>query len=231
MTPDPIASLDAHRTRLASVHLRALLVDPQRPQRLALEAGPLHADFARQRVDEPVLSALSAWALERGFDARRADLFAGRIVNPTEGRPALHTALRGVGGDATIGTAVQAQRARLRALAERLRDGALPGFRGTPVRALVCIGIGGSDLGPRLVHDALHEPGGFDVRFVANVDPDDLARELAGLDPATTAFAVVSKTFTTRETLANAQGARGWLAAGGCPSEALAGQIIGITAA
>ena len=231
MTPDLRASLDAHRARFASVHLRSLLADPQRPARLALAAGPLHADFARQRLDEAVLADLSSWALACGFDAHRADLFAGRIVNPTEGRPALHTALRGVGGDDTIAAAVAAQRERLRALANRLRSGGLPGFRGDPVRALVCIGIGGSDLGPRLVHDALREPGDFDVRFVANVDPDDLARELAGLDAATTAFAVVSKTFTTRETLANAQAARGWLAAGGCPAEALAGQMIGITAA
>ena len=235
MTTDPpspfAAALDAHARRLAPIHLRTLLRDAARPARLALEAGPLHADFSRQRLDEAVLADLAAWASASGFEGRRDDLFAGRVANPTEGRPALHAALRGVGADAAVASAVDAQRVRMDALATRLRDGALRGFRGTPVRALVCIGIGGSDLGPRLVHDALREPGGFDVRFVANVDPDDLARELAGLDPATTAFAIVSKTFTTRETLANGLAARGWLVAGGCPPDAAAGQLVGITAA
>ncbi|HYF58106.1 MAG TPA: glucose-6-phosphate isomerase [Burkholderiaceae bacterium] len=222
----------AHATRLAPRHLRDLLAaDPGRWDALALEAGPLLADFSRQRIDVPALRALEAWAAARGFEARRADLFAGRVVNPTENRPALHTALRGVGGDAAAASAIAAQRGRMAALARRLRDGGLPGFRGAPVRALVCLGIGGSDLGPRLVVDALHEPGGLDVRFVANVDPDDLHRALEGLDPATTAFAIVSKTFTTRETLANADAARAWLVAGGCPPEAVAGQTIAVTAA
>lgn len=225
------AALDAHVRRLAPTHLRTLLRDEDRPGRLALEAGPLHADFSRQRLDEAVLADLAAWAAARGFGERRADLFAGRVANPTEGRPALHTALRGVGGDAATASEVGAQRRRTDALATRLRDRALPGFRGDPIRTLVCIGIGGSDLGPRLVHDALREPGGFDVRFVANVDPDDLARELAGLDPGTTAFAIVSKTFTTRETLANGLAARAWLVAGGCPPQAVPGQLIGVTAA
>ncbi len=227
----PTADLDAHARRLAAIHLRTLLQDATRPERLSLQAGPIHADFSRQRLDDAVLGALYGRAAACGFDARRADLFSGGIVNPTEGRAALHTALRGVGGDARVAAAVAAQRERTVALARRLRDGGLHGFRGTPVRALVCIGIGGSDLGPRLVHDALAAPGGFEVRFVANVDPDDLARELAGLEPSTTAFAVVSKTFTTRETLANARAARQWLLAGGCPADAAAGQTVGVTAA
>ena len=225
------AALKADAGRLAATHLRRLLADPARPARLALEAGPIHADFSRQKLDDATLAHLAAWAAASGFEQARADLFAGRIVNPTENRPALHPALRGVGGDPAVASAVAAQRGRIAALATRLRDGRLNGFRGTPIRALVCIGIGGSDLGPRLVCDALQPVGGFDVRFVANVDPDDLARALAGLEPADTAFAVVSKTFTTRETLANAQAARAWLAAGGCPTGALGAHLIGVTAA
>jgi glucose-6-phosphate isomerase len=232
MTIAALDALRAHAGRFASMHLRELLAgDPGRPAALTLEAGPLLADFSRQRLDAAVLRALEHWAGTAGFAARRDDLFAGRVVNPTEGRPALHAALRGVGGDAVLASAIAAQRSRMTALADRLREGRLAGFSGAPVNALVCLGIGGSDLGPRLVVDALHEPGDFDVRFVANVDPDDLARELAGLSPATTAFAVVSKTFTTRETLANAEAARAWLAAGGCPADAIAGQLIGVTAA
>ncbi|MFM1987798.1 MAG: Glucose-6-phosphate isomerase [Pseudomonadota bacterium] len=228
---DLAAALDVHARRLASTHLRTLLADADRPARLAIEAGPLHVDLSRQKLDAAVLAMLADWARACGFEQRRQDLFAGRIVNPTENRPALHAALRGVGGDAGIASDVAAQQARTTALADRIRGGGLAGFRGTPVRALVCLGIGGSDLGPRLVVDALRDAEAFDVRFVANVDPDDLARELVGLEPATTAFAVVSKTFTTRETLANADAARGWLVAGGCPPDAVACQTIGVTAA
>jgi len=234
-SPDPAAvpdALRAHAARFAALHLRDLLAaDPQRAQRLSLEAGPLFADLSRQRLDDAVLRDLEAWAAGCGFGRLRADLFAGRVVNPTEGRPALHAALRGVGGDASVAAAVTAQRARLAELAGRLRAGGVAGFRDSAIGTLVCIGIGGSDLGPRLVHDALRPAGGFDVRFVANVDPDDLARALEGLEPATTAFAVVSKTFTTRETLANALAARAWLAAGGCPAQALGAHFIGVTAA
>jgi glucose-6-phosphate isomerase len=230
-TADALDALDAHRARLATVHLRSLLEDPDRPARLSVQAGPLHADFARQRIDQAVLGDLYRWAEASGFSQRRADLFAGRVVNPTEGRAALHTALRGVGGDADVAADVGTQRSRMAALAERLRGGGLLGWRGQPVRALVNLGIGGSDLGPRLVVDALRRAGDYTVRFVANVDPDDLARELEDLDPACTAFSVVSKTFTTRETLANAEAARAWLCAAGCPPEAVSTQMIGVTAA
>jgi glucose-6-phosphate isomerase len=130
-----------------------------------------------------------------------------------------------------VAAAVAAERARLAQLAAGIRGGHMTGWDGMPVRSLVCIGIGGSDLGPRLVCDALHAPDAFDVRFVANVDPDDLDRTLAGLDPRRTAFAIVSKTFTTRETLANAEAARAWLRAGGCPQASLSAHLIGITAA
>ena len=232
IAPPEIESLAAHAARLQALALRDLLRDdPTRSTTLSLDAGPIHADFARQRIDTAVLHDLEAWALRCGFENSRDDLFAGRIVNPTEQRPALHTVLRGVGGDAELAAAVALERRRMAELAGRIRGGALPGFRGVPITTLVCIGIGGSDLGPRLVCDALTSEGDFDVRFVANVDPDDLERELRGLDAATTAFAVISKTFTTRETLANAAAARAWLVAGGCPQASLAGQFIGITAA
>jgi glucose-6-phosphate isomerase len=227
-----IDALRHHAERFQSLHLRELLsADVSRPRELRLQTGPLDADFARQRLDTPVLRALEALAGARGFESAREALFAGDIVNPTEGRPALHSALRGVGGDASVSAAVATQRTRLTALANRFRAGSLQGFSGQPLRALVCIGIGGSDLGPRLVCDALTAPGDVDVRFVANVDPDDLARALDGLQPESTAFAIISKTFTTRETLANAAAARAWLIAGGCSRDQVAAHLIGITAA
>jgi glucose-6-phosphate isomerase len=226
-----IEGLERSAADFAGRHLRDLLADPDRRQRFVLSVGPIEADFSKQRIDEATLSQLVDLAQASGFDDARRDLFAGAIVNPTENRAALHTALRGVGGDMRIAADVATQRDRLTRLAHRLRSGALLGHAALPLRTLVAIGIGGSDLGPRLVCDALRPPDAFDVRFVANVDPDDLARELAGLDPRTTAFAVVSKTFTTRETLANAQAARAWLHAGGCPKEAIPSHLIGITAA
>jgi glucose-6-phosphate isomerase len=225
-------TLRRHAARFTLLHLRELIhADPQRSQRLSLEVGGVYADFSRQRLDSSVLDALQAWAQVCGFDAARQRLFDGEIVNPTEGRAALHTALRGVGGSAEVAQAVREQRAVMTALADRLRAGELTGFAGDPLQALVCIGIGGSDLGPRLVCDALSSPGGVDVRFVANVDPEDLDRALAGLNPARTAFAIISKTFTTRETLANAQAARHWLTAGGCPTTDWPAHMIGVTAA
>lgn len=227
-----VDALRKHADRFAALHLRELIqADPQRSQSLSLEVGSLYADFSRQRLDTRVLGALQTWAQVCGFDAARQRLFDGDIVNPTEGRAALHTALRGVGGSAEVAQAVREQRAVMTELANRLRAGELTGFSGEPLQALVCIGIGGSDLGPRLVCDALSSPGGVDVRFVANVDPEDLDRALVGLTPARTAFAIISKTFTTRETLANAQAARQWLTAGGCPTPDWPAHMIGVTAA
>ncbi|HVL58868.1 MAG TPA: glucose-6-phosphate isomerase [Burkholderiaceae bacterium] len=218
--------------RLRSTRLRDLLLgDPTRPQRFSRDAAGLFADFSKQRIDAGALDAMLALARASEFERRRDALFAGEIVNPTEQRAALHCALRGVGGSAQIRAEVSAALDRMRRLATSLRSRSLHGFRRAPIQALVCIGIGGSDLGPRLVCDALAEADSFPVRFVANVDPDDLARELRGLDPATTAIAVVSKTFTTRETLANADAARGWLAAGGCPASEIGQHLIAVTAA
>src|SRR5690606_36566575 len=137
------------------------------------------------------------------LERSRSLLFAGAIMNPTESRPALHMALRGVGGDEAVATAVATERERIREQATRLREGGFTGFSGRPLRHLVCIGIGGSDLGPPLVCDALAPPPSrgtaspLDVRFVANVDPSDLHRAIADLDPSDTGFVVVSKTFTT----------------------------------
>jgi glucose-6-phosphate isomerase len=120
-----IASLQAHAARLQTLALRDLLRDdPTRSATLSLDAGPIHADFARQRIDTAVLNDLEAWALRCGFETSRDDLFAGRIVNPTEKRPALHTALRGVGGDTELAAAVALERRRMAELAGRIRGGA-----------------------------------------------------------------------------------------------------------
>jgi glucose-6-phosphate isomerase len=229
-------ALQQQARRHANIHLRDLLESPTRPERMGIEAAGLFADFSRQRLDAEALETLFAMAGAARLADARALLFSGAIVNPTENRPALHMALRGVGGNDEVAAAVAAERERIRALATRLRDGAIAGFSGKPLRHLVCIGIGGSDLGPRLVCDALAPPrtrqrsASLDVRFVANVDPSDLHLAIADLDPADTGFVVVSKTFTTRETLANADAARRWLRHGGADEAGASRHLIGVTA-
>ena len=214
---------------------------------MTVEAAGLLADFSKQRIDGAALEALFAMARAARLDEARALLFGGAIMNPTENRPALHMALRGVGGSVEVAAQVAAERARIRTLAEKIRAGGTRGFRGESLRHLVCIGIGGSDLGPRLVCDALAPPrpsadadganasagmpaNAIDVRFVANVDPSDLHLALADLEPARTGFVIVSKTFTTRETLANAHAARQWLRAAGADDQGIERHLVGVTA-
>ena len=233
-------ALQQQARRLSGTHLRDLLSDADRPARMTLEAGGLLADFSKQRVDDEALQTLFALAKAARLDEARALLFAGAIMNPTEARPALHMALRGVGGSAQVAQEVAGERERIRLLARQLREGRLRGFSDLPLKHLVCIGIGGSDLGPRLVCDALapphpasntpDNPHALEVRFVANVDPSDLHLALADLDPHVTGFVVVSKTFTTRETLANADAARRWLQAAGADASGAARHLIGVTA-
>jgi glucose-6-phosphate isomerase len=167
----------------------------------------------------------------------RAALFAGEAVNLTEGRAVLHPALRApVGADfhalgEPVSAEVDAVRAEMKTYAEAVRAGAEAGATGKRFEAIVHVGIGGSDLGPRVVWDALRplDPA-IDLRFVANIDPRDMAEALTGLDPETTLVVVVSKTFTTQETLANAEAAKAWLAAA-LPADGMTRHFIGVTAA
>lgn len=222
--------LRQHAERLRLIHLRTLIPDVVRHGRLQLQAGPIQVDLSRQKIDAPALTDLVAWAETCGFNAARQGLATGALLNFTEGRAAVHPALRGRFGPPGVQESARFERNRMATLVERLRSGQIRGFDGSPLRALVCLGIGGSDLGPRLVTEALAPDGSFPVRFVANVDPRELERALHGLAPQSTAFALISKSFTTRETLANAAEARAWLREAGCPPEACADHFIGITA-
>ncbi|MDQ0466518.1 glucose-6-phosphate isomerase [Caulobacter ginsengisoli] len=188
--------------------------DPGRLNGFCAEAAGLRLDLSKQPWSRDVgFAAALDLARACAVEAARERLFGGEIVNVSEGRPALHMALRAPDGadfkaaGAPVSAGVEAVRAAMRAYVETVRAG--------NIRAIVHIGIGGSDLGPRMVWEALKplEPQ-IDLRFVANVDPADLAAALAGLDPATTLVFVVSKTFTTQETMANATAARAWLAEG-----------------
>ncbi|MFT3896443.1 MAG: glucose-6-phosphate isomerase [Thermomonas sp.] len=204
-----LAGLDAHAGRLANAALKDLVADdPERAGDFALRVGPLYASFARQRLDRAALDALFAFARERDFSGALKRLFDGEPVNATEGRAALHTALR-----SDLSTGAVARDAHAQAVQARARMSALvAGLEASGVTDIVSVGIGGSDLGPRLVVDALAQPGArFKVHFLSNVDGHATQRTLAGLDPARTAAILISKTFGTQETLLNGGIVRDWL--------------------
>ena len=197
---DAWAKLAAHAEALKAVHLRELFAgDAKRAAQLVAHAPGARYDFSRQRVGAITLRLLANLAEERGLPEWCEALFTGKPVNATESRAAWHTALRA--GDSAP-KEVKQTLDRMKMMASRLR-----GER--QFKRIVNLGTGGSDLGPRLVADALGD-GTLDVRFAANVDPQDLARALEGADPASTLFVVASKTFTTQETMANAALARQW---------------------
>ncbi len=194
--------------------------EPERLSRLGLTAAGLELDLSKQPWSLADLDLMLDLARASQVETARTQLFAGDVVNASEGRPALHVALRAATGanyraaGQPVSADVDATRAAMAAFAEAVRSGAKTGATGKPFRAILHIGIGGSDLGPRLIWEALKplDPQ-IDLRFVANVDPAELAQALVGLDPAETMIVTVSKTFTTLETLTNAEAARGWLRA------------------
>jgi glucose-6-phosphate isomerase len=193
------AQLAHHAESWRSVHLRDLFAgDSARSSLFVAQAPGLRYDYSRQRLGAMTLRLLANLAGERGFAAWRQALLEGKPVNNTEDRPAWHTALRSSTPPAEVAQTL----ARMKALASKLRSE-------RRFKRIVNLGTGGSDLGPRLLADALGD-GSVDVRFAANVDPKDLERALEGAEPQTTLFVVASKTFTTQETMANAAAAKSW---------------------
>ena len=195
--------------------------DPERGSRFAVEGAGLYLDYAKQRVDSETMRLLVDLAHACGLRQRIDAMFGGAHVNATEDRAALHVALRAP-ADAVIETdganvvpGVHAVLARMADFCARVRDGRWLGAGGARITSVVNIGIGGSDLGPRMAYEALrhYSRRELDVRFVSNVDPADFFEATRDLDPATTLFIVCSKTFTTQETLANAHKAREWCVA------------------
>jgi glucose-6-phosphate isomerase len=212
-------ALEAHRSELGKLHLRdAFAADPKRGERLVAEAAGWTLDYSKNLVSDATLAHLFELARATDLPARIAAMFRGEKINTTEDRAVLHTALRAPRGagifvdgrDVTLD--VHDVLDRFCAFADAVREGKWTGFSGRRLRAVVNLGIGGSDLGPRMVAHALRgvAPRALDVRFVANVDPSDFAEATRDLDPAETLFIVCSKTFTTLETLANAHAARHW---------------------
>ena len=214
------AALARHHAEVADRHLRHLFADdPHRGERLFVQAGDLHIDYSKHRVTDETMRLLVALAEARDVPARFAAMFAGERINTTEDRSVLHTALRRRRGDGLVVDGVDVVAGvhdvldRMSAFAARVRSGEWVGTTGRPIRHVVNIGIGGSDLGPAMAATALRRwvRDDLDLRFVSNIDGDDLAWTLRHVDPEVTLFVVASKTFTTLETLTNAHQAKAWL--------------------
>ncbi|MGK2881483.1 MAG: glucose-6-phosphate isomerase [Mycobacterium sp.] len=213
-------ALQRHHDDIAGKHLRDLFVeDPVRGTELTVKVGDLYIDYSKHRVTRETLDLLLDLARAANLEEKRAAMLSGQHINTSEDRAVLHTALRlPRGAELTVdGQDVVADvHSVLDAMGDftdRLRSGEWTGATGERIRTVVNIGIGGSDLGPVMVYDALrhYADAGISARFVSNVDPADLVAKLDGLDPATTLFIVASKTFSTLETLTNATAARRWL--------------------
>ena len=226
------AELEAHRSGFAP-DLRAWFAqDASRAERLSLPLADLHVDLSKNLVTDDVLASLVRLAEQTGVAERFAQMLAGVHINTTEDRAVLHTALRRPKGAAPalvvdgqdVDHDVHEVLDRMRAFADRVRSGDWRGVTGKRVTHVVNIGIGGSDLGPVMVSEALrpYADAGIQARFVSNIDPTDIAQKTADLDPETTLFIVASKTFTTLETLTNARLARDWLWRGLTASGAIA---------
>ena len=232
-------ALDAHYQKIRTLHLRTLFADdPKRGERLAAEAAGLYLDYSKNRVTDETLALLLRLAEEAGLRARIDAMFRGDEINVSEKRAVLHVALRApkdarvvVDGENVV-PAVHAVLDAMEAFAKRVRSGAWTGHTGKRIRNVVNIGIGGSDLGPVMAHEALRDYSerGMTFRFVSNVDGTDFAEAVRDLDPAETLFLIASKTFTTLETMTNAQTARDWSLAGlGGDAKAVAKHFVAIS--
>ena len=213
-------SLSTQSKQVKKLHLRDLFAkDPKRGERLALEAAGLYLDYSKNRVTDQSLKALFQLAKETGLRAKIDAMFSGEKINITENRAVLHTALRAP-RDATILVEgknvvpeVHAVLDKMADFSNRVRSGAWLGFNGKRIKNVVNVGIGGSDLGPVMAYEALkhYSERGLTFRFVSNVDGIDFIEATRDLDAAETLFVVSSKTFTTLETMTNAQSARDWV--------------------
>lgn len=209
---DTLDELAKAAQRITETHLLDLFAnDEQRMERLSLKACGLYADFSRQKLDAGVLDLLVRYGEQCGIAQFLSDMYQGKIVNLTENRAASHMSLRAAPKAQTA--AIAAVRARMDQMSDDLASGAVSGAEQRRISHIVHIGIGGSDLGPRLVYSALKRSrqSAIQLRFVANIDPAEINDALSGLDPAATLIFVVSKSFTTSETMANARTARNWL--------------------
>ena len=232
-------ALQSHHEEVAGLQLRELFAaDPKRGEKFTAEACGLYLDYSKNRVTDRTLELLLALAEERGLRERIDAMFRGDKINITENRAVLHTALRAprgrkimVDGEDVV-PAVHEVLDKMAAFADRLRSGQWLGQTGKKIRNVINIGIGGSDLGPVMAYEALkfYSDRSLHFAFVSNVDSDDFAEAVHGLDPAETLFIISSKTFTTLETMTNAHTAREWTLRGlGGDESAIAKHFVAVS--
>jgi glucose-6-phosphate isomerase len=215
--------LELHFAEIRGTHLRDLFAaDPERGERLVADGAGLHLDFSKNRISDETVMLLGELARERGVEARREAMFAGEHINVSEDRAVLHVALRMPRHRSLVVDGVDVVKEvhetldRMADFCERVRSGEWLGHSGKPIRNVVNVGIGGSDLGPVMAYEALKHFSRRELtcRFVSNVDGTDFVEATADLDPEETLFVISSKTFTTLETMTNAHSAREWSLAG-----------------
>jgi glucose-6-phosphate isomerase len=231
-------ALERHHAEVRDRHLRELFAaDPGRGERMAAEAAGLYLDYSKHRITDETIPLLAAVAEAAGMPERREAMFRGERINVSEDRPVLHVALRMPRERSLLLDGVDVVRQvhevldRMSAFSERVRGGEWRGHTGKPIRNVVNIGIGGSDLGPVMAYEALRHYARRDMtfRFVSNVDGTDFAEATRDLDPSETLFVVSSKTFTTLETMTNARTARAWALGALGSDEAVAKHFVAVS--
>jgi glucose-6-phosphate isomerase len=231
-------ALERHYAEISGSHLRDLFAaDPGRGERLTAEAAGIYLDYSKNRVTDETMALLIELAEESGVPARRDAMFRGEHINVSEDRAVLHTALRlpetaslVVDGQDVVAD-VHAVLKRMRDFANRVRSGEFKGFTGKPLKNVVNIGIGGSDLGPVMAYEALKHycTREMTFRFVSNVDSTDFVEAVRDLSPEETLFIISSKTFGTLETLANATSARDWIVSALGSADAVANHFVAVS--
>jgi glucose-6-phosphate isomerase len=232
-------ALSAHFQKIDRLHLRELFAqDPKRGERLTVEAAGLYLDYSKNRITDETLALLVQLAEQSGLRARIDAMFGGEKINVSEKRAVLHVALRAPKGQSILVDGedvlpqVHSVLDRMADFSNRVRGGAWRGHTGKPIRNIVNIGIGGSDLGPVMAYEALkhYSDRATTFRFVSNIDSTDFVEATSDLDPAETLFIVSSKTFTTLETMTNAQSARDWSLSGlGGDAKAVARHFVAVS--
>lgn len=231
-------ALEGHAHKLRDVHLRTLFAqNPDRGTRLTAEGAGLFLDYSKNRATDETLGLLLQLAAEVGLKDRIAAMFRGDKINSTENRAVLHVALRAAKGTTidvdgeNVVAAVHDVLDRMAAFSDHIRSGSWKGYTGKRIRNVVNIGIGGSDLGPVMAYEALRHYSDRDLtlRFVSNIDGTDFAEATRDLDAAETLFIVASKTFTTLETMTNAQSARAWCLASLKDDQAIARHFVALS--
>ncbi|MBP5436095.1 glucose-6-phosphate isomerase [bacterium] len=211
--------------------------DPKRADDFSAEFNGMYVDYSKNLIDRQVLGALLELAEESGLKNAISSMFSGEKINETEGRAVLHTALRRTSDEplfvdgVDVMPQIKSVKARMKALADKIAAGKWLGFSGKPVTDIVNIGIGGSDLGPQMVTEALkhYRRPGISSHFVSNVDGTHIAETLKKLNAETTLFLIASKTFTTVETMTNAKSARDWFLANGGTEESVAKHFVALS--